>query len=121
MITVYGLKNCDTCRRLRRQLDDRAAAYIFVDLRDQPPTAAQAARWADALGGQALINRRSTTWRGLDAATRDAARSNDGAAALAQAHPAVIKRPIWEGDGKVGQGVDSAVAAALAKAGSAQA
>ncbi|MEE3051248.1 MAG: ArsC/Spx/MgsR family protein [Pseudomonadota bacterium] len=47
-----------------------------------------------------LLNRCSTTWRGLPDTDRDAI---DGAkaAALMAAHPALIKRPVFEAAGRV--------------------
>ena len=34
MLTVYGIKNCDTCRRARRYLEDRNIEFRFHDLRE---------------------------------------------------------------------------------------
>ncbi len=96
---IYGLKNCDTCRKARKWLAAQDIDYRFVDYRDEPVTAATLKRWAAAAGGwDALINRRSTTWRQLSDAERGAA----GEAAwlkLALAHPTLIKRPLLA-DGK---------------------
>ena len=49
---------------------------------------------------QTLLNRRSTTWRGLADTDKDAI---DGAkaAALMAAHPALTKRPVFKATGRV--------------------
>ena len=33
MIDVYGLKNCDTCKKATAWLDDHDIAYTFHDVR----------------------------------------------------------------------------------------
>ncbi|CUH67672.1 putative reductase [Thalassovita gelatinovora] len=81
---IYGLKNCDTCRKAAKALP----AAELVDIRATPlePALRQAAH---ARFGAALLNTRSTTWRGLD----DAERSRPALDLLAD-HPALMKRPL---------------------------
>lgn len=84
MVKIYGLKNCDTCRKAIKALPDAQ----LVDVRaDGVSEAVMAAAFAQF--GQALVNTRSTTWRGLD----EDARTGDPLALLA-AHPALMKRPL---------------------------
>jgi arsenate reductase len=83
---IHGLPNCDACRAARKALPDAT----FRDLRADPPGMEEVARWRDAVG-DALLNTRSTTWRGLDAATR----AGDPVAAMV-AHPTLVKRPVIE-------------------------
>jgi arsenate reductase len=92
MLTLYGITNCDKVRAARRYLEQRGIDYAFVDLREQPPAAAQWHGWLNALG-DALINRRSTTWKALDKASHSALQHGDAAAVLA-AHPTLMKRPL---------------------------
>ena len=91
MLTVYGLKTCDACRKARKALAGRV--HRFHDLRADGLDAALLDRWIEALGWEALLNRRSTTWRALDEADRaglDAARARG----LMLAHPTLVKRPV---------------------------
>tara|TARA_R100000935_G_scaffold12601_2_gene25034 strand:- start:4619 stop:4939 length:321 start_codon:yes stop_codon:yes gene_type:complete len=81
---IYGLKNCDTCRKAIKALPDAQ----LVDVRQDGVPAEVLAR-ALARFGAALVNTRSTTWRGLD----DAERASDPLELLA-AHPALMKRPL---------------------------
>lgn len=86
---LYGLKNCDTCRTARKALKD----IEFVDVRDDgvPADVLDAAL---ARFDKALLNTRSTTWRGLD----DAERARPALDLLAD-HPTLMKRPlIVDGD-----------------------
>ena len=100
MITVHGLKNCDTCRKALKWLDDQDLAHQFRDVRRDGVDKAAISRWIDAVGWELLLNKRGTTWRGLDAAEKDSANETT-AAALMAAHPALIKRPVFEIDGRV--------------------
>ena len=76
MLTVYGLKSCDACRKARKALADRE--HRFHDLREDGLDAAMLDRWIGALGWEALLNRRSTTWRALDEAGKGGARRRPG-------------------------------------------
>lgn len=112
MITLYGLKSCDSCRAARRRLDGAGIAHDFVDVRATPLDAAHLARWAEALGWEVLVNRRSTTWRGLNEADRQIA-DQASAVALLQAHPTLIKRPVIETGKQIFSGLDDATLATL--------
>lgn len=94
MLTVYGLKSCDTCRAATRRLKESGIAFRFHDFKADGLDEGLLRGWIDALGHEALINRRGTTWRGLpEAKKRDI--DDDKAIALIGAHPALIKRPVF--------------------------
>ncbi len=102
MITVWGLKNCDTCKKARTWLEGRGAAFAFKDVRADGLEADRIGAWLAAVGRDTLINRRGTTWRGLPPEMQAAAEEDDSAVSLMQANPALIKRPIFEmADGSV--------------------
>ena len=92
MITVYGIPNCDTCRKARRWLDERGADYRFQDFRKDGLERATVAAWLAELGPDVLVNRRGTTWRQLP--EEDRAKLETSAADLLVAHPTLIKRPV---------------------------
>jgi len=97
MIKIYGLKNCDTCRKALKWLDGEGIAHTFVDVRKDGINAGDVKRWLDSVGVGILLNRRGTTWRGLsDAEKAKAENSDDEAIALMAALPALIKRPVFE-------------------------
>ena len=84
MISIYGLKNCDTCRAALKWLVAAGLSHRFVDIRKDGVEESQVSAWAAALGWEALLNRRGTTWRRLcdsgkeniDEATADVATSS---------------------------------------------
>ena len=82
---IYGLKNCDTCRKAVKALDAE-----LIDVRATPLALEQLQRFYE-LFGQALVNTRSTTWRNLDEAER-----SEDAMTLLQQHPTLMKRPVIE-------------------------
>lgn len=93
-ITLHGIPNCDTVKRARAWLDSHGVAYAFHDFRKQGVPEAALDRWLRAPGWEALVNRRGTTWRQLDAATRDGVVDAASARAVLLAHPSLIKRPV---------------------------
>jgi Spx/MgsR family transcriptional regulator len=103
--TLYGLNNCDTCRKARKWLDRFGLGYTFVDYRDDRQSPDTLVEWKDKLGGwDAMINKSSTTWR-----TLPEGRKTPGSDAewklLLKEYPQLIRRPLVVGDdGSVTQG-----------------
>lgn len=96
-LTLYGIPNCDSCRAARKWLDAQGHRYTFHDVRADGLKKGQVAGWLQRDADLPLVNRRSRTWKELDAATR--AQADAGAAAVAgllAAHPLLLKRPLLE-------------------------
>lgn len=100
MITVYGLKNCDTCRNALKWLEAEGLGHRFHDVRKDGVEEATIKRWIAARGWETVLNRRGATWRGLDDHAREDVNETT-AAALMAAHPALIKRPVFEWGGRI--------------------
>ncbi len=95
MLTIYGIKNCDTMKKAMRWLDDADLAYTFHNFRVAGIDSERVAAWCASVGWETLLNRRGLTWRALsdsDKQDMDEAR----AIALMVEHPALIKRPVLE-------------------------
>lgn len=116
VLTVYGLKNCDTCRKAVKWLEAEGIPYRFYDLRVDGTKSADVKRFAKSAGWETLLNRAGTTWRGLP----DKQKANAGEAdalALMTEHPALIKRPVFDfGKGEVIVGFRDPQKAAVLKA-----
>lgn len=95
MLTLYGIKNCDTVKKARAWLAQHDIAYRFHDLRADGLDAARLQRWVKAVGWETLLNTRGTTWRQLPDADKQALDAT-GAIKLMLAHPTLIKRPVVE-------------------------
>lgn len=96
MITLYGIKSCDTVRKARRWLDQHDIDYQFHDLREDGLSEARATAWLTALGQQELVNRRSTTWKTLPADLREGMDDDDKALKALLEHPTLVKRPVLD-------------------------
>jgi len=94
MLTVTGLKSCDTCRKALKWLESEQIAFTFRDVRDDGLNAGDIGRWIDALGTAPLLNKASTTWRALSDAEKQRAET-DPAGLLAD-NPTLLKRPVFE-------------------------
>ncbi|MEO0878283.1 MAG: Spx/MgsR family RNA polymerase-binding regulatory protein [Pseudomonadota bacterium] len=109
---LYGLKNCDTCRKALKALKEAGREPDFHDVRVDGVTKAYLTKWAKAAGWEKLLNTRSTTWRALDAKAKDGL-SEAKAIALMEEHPTLIKRPVIECDGDTHVGWTAQVQKAL--------
>ena len=108
MITVYGIKNCDTVRKALKWLDAEGIEHTFHDFRADGLDEATVQRWVDALGWESVLNKRSTTWKNLtDADKQDL--DGAGAVALMVAHPTLVKRPVFDGENILLQGFTDTV------------
>ena len=94
MLTMYGIKNCDTIKKARRWLEANHIAYQFHDYRSDGLDRELLNTFIAELGWEALLNTRGTTWRKLDETVRAGINNADAAAALMLEMPAIIKRPL---------------------------
>lgn len=99
-LSIYGLKNCDTCKKAIKAIEASHHEASFIDIRAEADLTEKVPLWLDAVGAETLVNRRSTTWRALDEASRERAMGADGASVLIE-NPTLIKRPVIEAEGEV--------------------
>ncbi|REC94072.1 ArsC/Spx/MgsR family protein [Kushneria indalinina] len=110
MLKLYGLSNCDRCRRARRRLEASDQDVKMIDLRhlaDQGELEETLQHFLAYVDWSTLLNRRSTTWRGLDDAERGDL-DQTRAMALFKAYPSLIQRPVLDTGAQVlvGRAVD---------------
>lgn len=95
-IILYGIPNCDSCRKAQNWLKAGAYPYRFHDLRvDGTPDANQILNWSEQLGWENILNRRSTAFRGLTSEERDISHAEE-AVELIVRYPLLLKRPLIE-------------------------
>jgi arsenate reductase (glutaredoxin) len=92
--TIYGIANCDTVKKSRAWFDAQGKAYQFHDYKKQGVPEAALRQWIKLLGWEALINKKGTTWRQLDARQQAAVTDEASALDLMLANSSVIKRPV---------------------------
>ncbi|MEP4147590.1 MAG: ArsC family reductase [Halioglobus sp.] len=95
MITLYGIKNCDTIKKARKWLDDRGVEYTFHDVRAEGLRPDTVRLWLDDLGWETLVNKRSTTWKALDETKRDNMDDTSALEAIVD-QPTLFKRPLLD-------------------------
>ena len=95
MITVYGIKNCDTVRKSLKWFAAQGVETKFHDFRVDGLAAAQVEKWLGEIGAKVLVNKRGPSYRNLSDADKEAIEQDDAAAAqVLAANPTVIKRPV---------------------------
>ena len=85
-------------KKARQWLDDRGVPYTFHDYKVDGLSEELAEQWLDDVGHDVLINKRGTTWRKLDDATKEGL-NRETARRLMLANPSIIKRPVLETGG----------------------
>jgi arsenate reductase len=95
VITVYGIRNCDTMKKARDWLDTRRVAYTFHDYRVAGIERATLERWSKSVGWETLLNRAGTTFRKLTEAQRQDLTERKAIALMCE-QPSMIKRPVLD-------------------------
>ncbi|WP_137134849.1 ArsC family reductase [Rhizobium sp. FKY42] len=100
MITIFGIRNCDTMKKARSWLDNHGVGYRFHDYKSEGIDQAHLAKWIASEGLDVVLNRAGTTFRKLTDEDK-ANLSKDKAIALMIAQPSLIKRPVLEANGAI--------------------
>ena len=97
MLKVYGIKNCDTVKKVLAVLDKTKLDYEFVDFKKVKPTKELILKWKDFMKDWP-VNTRGPTYRKIK---DDFEKATDAKkmALLIEASSA-IKRPLIEKNGK---------------------
>jgi len=97
VLKLYGIPNCDTCRKARKWLEENNVDHVFHDVREDGLEIQMIERWASKVDWVTLLNTRSRTWRSLPAKARDNV-TKTSAMALMLESPTLVKRPIFESE-----------------------
>jgi arsenate reductase len=101
VITIYGIRNCETMKKARAWLESHGVAYEFHDYKTAGIDRQRLEAWEKKVGWETLLNRAGMTFRKLpdeDKQRLDAAR----AIRLMLAQPSMIKRPVLDlGRGRI--------------------
>jgi arsenate reductase len=100
-VVVYGIDTCDQVRKARAWLRAQGVAFRFHDFRADGLDAALLARWMGHLPWDALLNRRGTSWRQLDAQRKASVVDQSSATELMLENPTLVKRPVLEAGDRI--------------------
>lgn len=95
MITLYGIKNCDTIKKARAWLDAHHVAYAFHDYKASGIDKERLALWSKEHGWEVILNRSGTTFRALPDSSKNSLDTRK-AITLMLAQPSMIKRPVLD-------------------------
>ncbi|HDR1876525.1 TPA: ArsC family reductase [Pasteurella multocida] len=99
MITVYGIKNCDTVKKALSWLSANNITHQLHDYRVDGLDKSWLAQAEAQFGWEVLVNKRSTTWRNLSDEVKENLSKQTALEVLFE-QTTLIKRPIILQDGK---------------------
>jgi len=95
MITIYGIKNCDTMKKAVAWLETHGVDYSFHDFKQSGLDEATLLVWVNELGWESLLNTRGMMWRKLPDSSKVGI-NRERAVQLMLETPSIIKRPILD-------------------------
>lgn len=105
-IILYGIANCDSVKKARVFLAERGVAHTFHDYKKQGVPEAALRTWVSTKGWEMLLNRKGTTWRGLDESMRAQVVDAESAIRVMLSNASTIKRPVVVSGETIIVGVD---------------
>ncbi len=100
MVTLYGIKNCDSVKKARRWLTENKIDYEFIDFRENAIDKKLLTSWVMKMGLDVIINKRSTSWRALKDSQKENLNNQNAVDLLAKV-PTLIKRPVVTLNGNI--------------------
>ena len=97
---IYGISNCDTVKKAKNWLDQHSIDYQFHDFRKQGLDETTINQWLKTVSWDKILNKRSTSWRNLDASIQQAVNSSNVVSLLVE-NPTLIKRPVMDVNGTI--------------------
>jgi arsenate reductase len=105
-LRVYEYKNCGTCRKALKYLDEQGVTYERIAIREQPPTIAELKKMLKALNGELkrIFNTSGGDYKSMNMKDRLPTLTDAEALELLAANGNLIKRPfvIQGNDGLIG-------------------
>ena len=92
---IYGISNCDTVKKAKNWLDSHNIDYKFHDFRKDGINRDIINGWLNTVAWDKILNKRSTSWRNLDASTQQAINATNVVDLLVE-NPTLIKRPVMD-------------------------
>lgn len=103
MITIYGIKNCDTVKKSTKWLEANNIAYQLYDFKKQPLTTELLTQFVSQSDWSLLLNKRSTTFRNLPDEVKNNLTDEVMFSAVLE-QPTLLKRPLLPLNGELNLG-----------------
>jgi len=99
-VIMYGIPNCDSIKKAKKWLEANDINYTFHNYKKDGISKAKLKDWCKQVDWEILLNRRGTTWRKLDDATKESINKTSAIDIMA-AETSIIKRPVIEACNKI--------------------
>jgi arsenate reductase len=96
MITVYGIKNCDTMQKAMKWLSTNKIAFVFHDYKIAGIDKKTINAWLKTIPLEQVLNKKGTTFRNLSELEKSDCLNSKTAVPLIISKPSLIKRPLWD-------------------------
>ena len=96
MITVYGIKNCDSVKKALKFLKQHELEYTLHDFKTDPVSLEKVSSWSQSVEMKQLFNTRGTTYRTLK--LKDLNLNDEQKLQWLAKENMLIKRPVIEYD-----------------------
>lgn len=106
MVKLFGIPNCDKVKKSQKWLGNHGINYEFHDYKKKSITNKQLTEWCKQVDWEALLNKRSRTWKELSEKDRSNL-TQTKAVQLMQQHPTLIKRPVVQNSKSLLVGFDN--------------
>ena len=103
MITLYGIKNCDTVRKATKWLEANEIEHQLYDFKKQLLTPELLTQFVEQSDWSLLLNKRSTTFRNLPDEIKNNLTDDVMFAAVLE-QPTLLKRPLLPLNGELNLG-----------------
>ena len=112
-LTVYGIPNCDTMKKMFRWLEQNKISYRFHNYKESGIDAKTLGNWCKLIGWEQVFNKRSSTWKEVQVNDPGIVLNESTAIKLMVVHNSIIKRPMITFNKKVLAGFDEKNISAL--------
>ena len=93
---IYGIPNCDMVKKTLRWFTKNKILFEFHDYKKLGISKEKLTVWSKQVGWEGLLNKKSTTWRGLPEAVQKKITNQTAAIQLMIENTTIIKRPVVE-------------------------
>jgi len=101
VLQIYGIPNCDTIKKTLKYFEQNNAPFVFHNYKTEGISKSKLSEWCKKVGWEILLNKKSTTWRGLSSAQQNEITTQAAAINLMMENNSIIKRPVIEYEEKI--------------------
>lgn len=105
-VKLYGLPYCDGTIAVTKWLEAKGYTISLHNYKTDGITIDKLAEWSKGLGWEKVLNKRSTTWRGLSKDEQDKVDDEKTAIEIMLKNTSLIKRPVIEYEKEILIGFD---------------